>query len=219
MWTPIQLIFRKRKQETKRFKNRGKALRWFRMVFYQKEVTCHCCSVAKSCLTLCNLMDYSTPGFPVLHCLLEFAQTHGHWISDAIQPPHPLLPPSRLALNLSQHQGLFQWAGSLHQVAKYWSFSFSISPSNEYSGLISFTINFFDLFAVHRTLKSLQHHNLKASVLRCLAFFMVQLLHLYLTIGKTIALTIETFVGEVMSLLLNALSRFVIALLPRNSIF
>ena len=99
------------------------------------------------------------------------------------------------------------------------NWSFSISPSNEYSGLISFTIDWFDLLAVQGTLKSLQHHNLKASVLRCLAFFMVQLLHLYLTIGKTIALTIETFVGEVMSLLLNALPRFVIALLPRNSIF
>ena len=77
-----------------------------------------CCSVAKSCWTLWYFMNCSTPGFPVLHYLLEFAQTHVHWVRDAIQPSHPLLPPSPLALNLSQHQGLFQWVGSPHQVAK-----------------------------------------------------------------------------------------------------
>ena len=85
--------------------------------------------------------------------------THVHWIGDAIQPSHPLSPPSP-ALNLSQHEGLFQWVSSSHQVAKYWSFSFSISPSNEYSGLISFRIDWFDLLAVQGTLKNLlQHHN------------------------------------------------------------
>ena len=77
-----------------------------------------CCLVAKSCLTLCNSMDCSTPCFPVLHHFPEFAQTHVHWVSDAIQPSHPLLPPLPLALNLSQHQGLFQWASCSHQVAK-----------------------------------------------------------------------------------------------------
>ena len=79
---------------------------------------CYCCSVNKSCPILCNPMDCSMPGFHVLHCLPEFAQTHVHWVSDAIQPSHPLSPPSLPALNLSQHQGLFQWAGSSHQVAK-----------------------------------------------------------------------------------------------------
>ena len=100
---------------------------------------------------------------------------------------------------------------------KYWSFSFSNSPSNEYSGLISFRIDWFDLLAVQGTLKSLlQYHSSKASVLQCSAFFMVQLSHLYMTTGKTIALTIWTFVGKVMSLLFNMLSRFVIAFLPRS---
>ena len=100
---------------------------------------------------------------------------------------------------------------------KYWSFSFSISPSNEYSGLISFRIDWFDLLAVQGALKSLlQHCNLIASVLQCSASFMVQLSHLYLTTGKNIALTIRNFVGKVMSLLFNMLSRFVIAFLPRS---
>ena len=100
---------------------------------------------------------------------------------------------------------------------KYWSFSFSNSPSNEYSELISFRIDWFDLFAVQGTLKSLfQHHSLKTSILPCSAFLMVQLSHLYMTIGNTIALTIQTFVGKVMSLLFNILFRFVIAFLPRS---
>ena len=112
------------------------------------------CSVAQSCLTLCIPVDCSTPDFPLLHYLPEFAQTHVHRVSDAIQPFHSLLSPSSPALNLSQHQGLFQWVGFLHQVAKYWSFSFSISPSNEYSGWIYFRIDWFDL-AVQGTLKYL----------------------------------------------------------------
>ena len=100
---------------------------------------------------------------------------------------------------------------------QYWSFSFSISPSNEYSGLISFRINWLDLLAVQGTLKSLlQHHSSKATILRCSAFFIVQLLHPYTTIGKTIALTRQTFIGKVMSLLFNMLSRLVIAFLPRS---
>ena len=100
-------------------------------------------SVAQSCLTLCSPMDCSTPGFPALHNLPESAQTHVCWISDAIQLSHRLSSPSP-AFNLSQHWGVFQWVSSLLQVAKYWSFSFSLSPSNEYSGLISsWSINTF----------------------------------------------------------------------------
>ena len=106
----------------------------------------------------------------------------------------------------------------MHQVAKYWSFSFSISPSKEYSGLISSRRDWFDLLAVQGTLKSLlQHHSSKASILRCSAFFMVQLSHPYVTTGKSIALTRQIFVGKVMSMLLNILSRLVITSLPRSS--
>ena len=136
----------------------------------------------------------STPGFTVHYQLSKLAQTHVHRVSDALQPSHPLSSPSPPAFNLSQHQGLFQWVSSWHQVAKYWRFSFSISPSNEYS-------DSFDLLAVQETLKSLlQHHSPKASILWCLAFFMVQLSHPYMTTGKTIALTRWTFVSNVMSL-------------------
>ena len=119
-------------------------------------------------------MNCSTPGFPVLHHLSEFTQTHVHWVSDVIQPSHPLPPLSPLALNLSQHQDIFQWAISSHQWPAYWSLA--SFPSNEYSGLISFRIDWFDLLDVQGTIKSLlQHHNSKASVLWHSAFFMVQL--------------------------------------------
>ena len=162
-------------------------------------------------------LNCSKPGFPVLHYLLEFAQTHVHGISDTIQPPHLLLPPSPLALNLSQLQGLFQWVCSSHQVAKVLSFSFSISPSYKYSGLISFRIDWFDLLAVQGTLKSLlQYHSSKASVFQCSAFFMVQLSHPYMTTGKTISLARLTFLSKVISLLFNMLSSLVITFLPRN---
>ena len=138
-------------------------------------------------------------------------------VRDAIQPSYPLSSPSSAAFNLSQHQGLFQWVSSSHQWPKYWSCSFSISPSKEHPGLISFRMDWLDLLAVQRTLKSLiQHHRSKASILRCSAFFTVQLSHPYMTIGKTIALTRGTFVGKVMSLLLNMLSRLVITFLPRS---
>ena len=110
-------------------------------------------SVAQSCPTLCDHMDCSMPGFPVQHQLLELTQTHVHWVSDAIQPPHPLSSPSPPTFDLSQHQGLFQWVSSSHQVEKYWSFSFNISPSNEYSGLISYRMDWLDLLAVQRTLR------------------------------------------------------------------
>ena len=174
-------------------------------------------SVAQSCPTLCNPMDCSTPGLPVHHQLPELTQIHVHWVGDAIQTSRPLSSPSPPAFNLSQHQGLFQWVSSSHQVAKVLELQLQHQPSNEYSGLISFRIDWFDLLAVQRTLRSLlQHHSSKASILQHSAFFTVQLSHPYIATGRTIALTRWTFVGKVMSLILNMLSRFVIAFLPRN---
>ena len=147
-------------------------------------------SVAQSCPTLCNPMDCSTQGFPVRHQVLRPSQAHIHRVGDAIQPSHPLSSPSPPAFNLSQHQGLFQWVSSSHQVAKVLEFCFSISPSNEYSGLISFRIHWFHLPAVQGTLKSLlQHHSSKSSILQHSACFMVQLSHPYMTTRKAIALT------------------------------
>ena len=176
-------------------------------------------SVAQSYPTLCDPMDCSTSSFPVHHQLQELAQTHVHWVDDAIQPYHSLSSPSLPAFNFSPYQGLFQWVSSSHQVDKVLSFSFcfSISPCNEYSGLISFTMDWLDLLTVQETLRSLlQHHSSKASILQCSAFFMVQLSNPHMTTGKTIALTRWTFVGKVMSLLFNMLSRFVITFLSRN---
>ena len=153
-------------------------------------------------------MECSTPGIPVHYQLPEFTQTHVHWISDAIQPPHPLSSPLSPAFNLCQNQGLFQWVSSSHQWPEYWSFSFNISPSSEHPGLISFRMDWLELLAVQGTLKSLlQHHSSKVSILQHSAFFIVQLLHPYMTTGKTIALTRRTFVGKVISLLFNMLSR------------
>ena len=131
---------------------------------------------------------------------------------------HPLLPPSPPAFSLSQHHRVFSSESVLPiRWPKYWSFSFSISSSNEYSELISFRIDWFDFLAVQGTLKSLlQHYSSKASLLQCSAFFMVQLSHPYMTNGKTIALTRWTFVGKVMSLFFNMLSRFAITFLPRS---
>ena len=148
-----------------------------------------CCSVAQSCLSLCDPMDCSTPGSPVLHCLPEFAHIHVHWVGNAIKPSHPLLPPS-FAFNLSQHQGLSQWVGSSHQVAKV----LELQHQSFQWILISFRTDWFDLPAVQGTLKSLlQHLSLKASILYHSAFFMVQLSHPYMITGKTIALTIWNF--------------------------
>ena len=162
-------------------------------------------------------MDCSTPGFPVHHQLRELTQTHVHWVGGTIQSSHPLSSPSLPAFNLSQHQGLFKWVSSSHQCPKYGSFSFSISPSSEYSGLSSFRMDWLDLLALQGTLKSLlQHHSSKASILRYLPLFTVHLSHLYMTTGKTIALTRWTFVSKGMSLLFNMLSKLVIAFLPRN---
>ena len=161
-------------------------------------------------------MDCSTPGLPVHHQLLEFTQTHVHWVGDAIQPSHLLSSPSP-AISLSQHQGVFSESILCIRWPKYWSFSFSISPSSEYSGLISFRMDWLDLLAVQGTLKSLlQQHSPKASIIQCSAFFIVWLSHPYVTTGKTVALTRWTFVAKVMSLLFNMLSRLVITFLPRS---
>ena len=158
-------------------------------------------------------MHCSAPGFPVLHHLLALTQTHVHRVSDAIQPSHPLVPFSCLQpFTASGSFLMIQLFTSGGQ--SYWSFSFSISPSNEYSGLISFRIDWFDLLAVQGTLKSLlQHHSSKASILQHSAFFKVQLSNLYMT---TIILTMWTLVSKMMSLLFNMLSRFVTAFLPRS---
>ena len=144
-------------------------------------------------------------------------QTQVHWVSDAIKPAHPLWSPSPPALNLSQYQGFFNESALCMRWPKYWSFSFSVSPSNERSGLISFRMDWMDLLSVQGTLKSLlQHHSSKASILQHSTFFIVQLSHPCMTTGKTITLTRQTFVDKVMSLLFNMLSRLVITLLPRR---
>ena len=162
-------------------------------------------------------MNRSTPGLPVHHQLLEFTQTHVHQVSDAIQPSHSLSSFSPPALNPSQHQGLSNESTLPMRWPKYWSFSLSISPSNEYPGLISFGMDWLDLLAVQGTLKSpLQHHSPKASIFQCSAFFTVQLSHPYMITGKNIALTRRTFVGKVMSPLFNILSRLITTFLPRS---
>ena len=170
--------------------------------------------------SLSRVWLFATPWIPARQASLsipEFTQTHVHRVSDAIQPSHPLSSLSPPALNPSQHQSLFQWVTLPMRWPKYWSFSFSIIPSKEIPGLISFRMDWLDLLAVQGTLKSLlQHHSSKASILLCSAFFIVQLSHPYMTTGKSIALTRQTFLGKVMSLLLNILSRLVITFLPRS---
>ena len=161
--------------------------------------------------------DRSTPGLPVHHKLPEFTQTHVHRVGDAINHlilcrPLLLLPPIPPSIRVFSNESALcmKWP-------KYWSFSFSISPSNKHPGLISFRMDWLDLLAVQRTLKSLlQHHSSKASLLGCSVFFTVQLSHPYMTTGKTIVLTRQTFVGKVMSLLFNMLSKLVITFLPRS---
>ena len=162
-------------------------------------------------------MNHSTPGLPVHHQLPEFTQTHVRQVDDAIQPSYPLSSPSPAALNLTQHQ-VFSNESALHiRWPKYWSFNFNISHSSEHPGLISCRTDWFDPLAVQGTLKSLlQHHSLKISILQHSAFFIVQLSHPYMTTGKSIALTRQTFVGKVMSLLFNMLSRLVITFFPRS---
>ena len=175
-----------------------------------------CSSVVQLCTTLCNPTDYSPPVLPVHQQFPEFTQTHVHWVSEAIQPSHPLSSPSSPAFNLSQHQGLFKWAHSLHQVAKVLSFFFNISASNEHSGLISLGRTGWISLQSKGLRSFLQHHSSKVSILWHSALFIVQLSHPYMTTGKTIALTRETFIGTVMSLLSNMLSRLVITFFPRS---
>ena len=176
-------------------------------------------SVTQLCPTLCNPMDCSMPGFPVHLQLPELTQTHVHWVDDVIQPSHPLSSPSPPTFNLSQHQGLFKWASSLHQVAKVLELQLQLQhQSFQWILRTDFLrMDWLDLLAVQGTLKSLlQHHSSKASILWCSAFFIVQLSRPYMTTGKTIALTRQTFVGKIMSLLFRLLSRLVIAFLPRS---
>ena len=162
-------------------------------------------------------MNRSTPGLPVHHQLLEFTQTHVH---ESVMPSSHLIlcRPLLLLPSIFPSMRVFSNESTLPmRWSKYWSFSFSISPSNEHPGLISFRLDWLDLLAVQGTLKSLlQHHSLKASIFQRSAFFIIQLSHPYMTTGKTIALTRWTFVGKVMSLLFNMLSRLVITFLPRS---
>ena len=162
-------------------------------------------------------MGCSTPGLP---CPSPIPGVYSN-SCPLSQWCHPTISssvfPFPSAFNLPQHQSLFKWVSSSHQVAKGLEFSFSINPSNEYSGPISFRMDWLDLLSVQGTLKCLlQHHSSKESILQCSAFFIVQLLHPYMTIGKTIALTRWTFAGKVISLLFNMLSRLVIVFLPRS---
>ena len=173
--------------------------------------------VAQSCPTLCDPMNCSAPGLPVHHHLLEFTQTHVHRVGDAIQTSHPLSSPSPPAPNPSSIRVFSNESTLRMRWPKYWSFSFSIIPSKEHPGPISFRMDWLDLLAVQGTLNSLlQHHSSKAFILWHSAFLAVQLSHPYMTTGKTIALTRWTFVGKVMSLLLNMLSRLIITFLPRS---
>ena len=179
-------------------------------------IRCHFSSVSQSCLTFCDPMDGSTPVFPITNCQsllklmpIELVVPSSHLI---LYCPLLLLPSILPSIRVFSNESVLpiRWP-------EYCSFNFSISPSNDYSGLISFRVDWLDHLAVQGTLKSLlQHHSSKASILWCSAFFIVQLSHPYLTTGKTIALTIWNFVGKIMSLFFNMLSRLVIAFLPRS---
>ena len=173
---------------------------------------CCCCSVTKSSLTLCDPKGCSMPGFPVLYCFLLPESAQFQSIESVVLSNHLILCcPLLLLPSIFPSIRVFSSESVLCiRWPKHWSFSVSISPSSEYSGLISFRIDWSDLLVVQGTLKSLiQHHNSKASILWHSAFFMVQLSHLYMNAGKTIALAIWTFVSKVMPLLFNTLSRFV----------
>ena len=150
-------------------------------------------------------MDCRKPGFPVIHQLPDLVQTHVHWVSDAIQPSHPLSSPYSPVFNLSQHQGLFQWVSSLHQVAKELDLTFSIRPSNEYSGLISFRMDWLDLLQSKGLWRVFSNTTVQKHQFFGAQLFIVQLSHPYMTTGKTIALTRWTFVGIVMSLIFSML--------------
>ena len=162
-------------------------------------------------------MNRSTPGLPVHHQLPELTQTHVHQVGDAIQPSHPLSSPSPPA-PIRPSIRVFSNESTLRiRWPKYWGFSLNISPFNEHPGLMSFRMDWLDLLEVRGILKSLlQHHSSKASILRCSAYFIVQLSHPHMATGKSIALTKWTFVGKVMSLLFNMLFRLVITSLPKS---
>ena len=167
-------------------------------------------------------MNCSTPGLPVHHQLLELTQTHVHRLvmpSSHLILCLPLFFLAPIPGPIPQSIRVFSNESTLHmRWPKYWSFSFSTIPSKEIPGLVSFRMDWLDLLAVQGTLKSLlQHHSSKASILWCSALFTVQLSHSYMTTGKTIALTRRTFVGKVMCLLFNMLSRLVITFLPRST--
>ena len=176
-------------------------------------------SVAQSCPTLCNPMDYSTPASLSItdsQSLLKLIFIELVKPSNYLILCHPLLLLPSIFLSIR----VFSRVSSLHQVVKVWSFSFRISSSKEYSGLISFRIDWLDVLAVQGTLKSpLQHHSSKPSILWHSAFFIVQFSHPYMITGKTIALIRQTFFGKVMSLLFNMLSRLIITFLPRSKCF
>ena len=174
-------------------------------------------SVSQSCPTFCKPVKCSKPGLPVHHQLPKFTQTHVHWVGDAIQPSHPLSSPSPPAPNPSQHQGLFQWVSSSHQVAKVLEFqfqhqSFQWTPRTDLflDGLVGSPCSPRD------SQESSPTPQFKASIFRCSAYFIVQLSHPYMTTGKTMALTRWTFVDKIMSLFFNMLSRLVITFLPRS---
>ena len=183
---------------------------------WAKELIIHFSSVTQLCLTLCDPMNHSTPGFPVHHQFPEFTQTHIHRSmmpsSHLILCCPLLLPPISPSIRVFSNESTLRM-----RWPKSWNFSFSIIPSKEIPGLISFRMDF---LAVQGTLKSLlQHHSSKASILWCSAFFTVQLSHPYMITGKIIALTRWTLVGKVMSLLLNMLSRLVITFFQGVSVF
>ena len=177
-------------------------------------------SVAQLCPTVCNPMDCSTPGFPVLHYLLELLKLMS---IELVMPsnhlilccPLLLLPPIPPSIRVFSNESTLRM-----RWPKNWSFSFSIIPSKEIPGLISFRMDWLDLLAVQGTLKSLlQHHSTKASILQCSGFFIVQLSHPNMTTQKTITLTRWTFVGKVISLIFNMLSRLIITFLPMSKRF
>ena len=170
-------------------------------------------SVAQSCLTLCDPMDCNIPGFPVHHQLPQFTQIHVHWVGDAIQPSHPVLSPSSPAFNLSQHQGLFKWVSTSHQVAKVLEFQLQ---HQSFQWLFRIDDGLVGSSCCPKDSQVFSNTTVHALILPRSAFFIVQLSHTCMTTGKTKVLTRLTFVGKVMCLLFNMLSRLVIAFLPRS---
>ena len=181
----------------------------------------HLCGISGVQFSLSVISDLATPWTAACQASLSIASSRSLFISfESVTPSNHLIlcHPLLLLPSIFPSIRVFSNESVLHiRWPKYWSFSFSISPSNEYSGLIYFRMDWLDLLGVQGTIKSLlQHHSSKASILQCSAFFIVQLSHPYMTTGKTIAFSRQTFVGKVMSLLFNMLSRLVIALLPRS---